>query len=254
MGCRSGTAGGPTARGAAQITSALGSRALLLLLLLASGVPLVRCQRWREALRQFSPESDQAPQRAALESLLAALGAPNSTLLTTPLQVDVIGSPGVVPWGTPNTSYCAWWGVNCCGATLTASLQLCSYGTNSIAGLHIVAANLSGPLPDVFDDLPDLQVMDISFNRGAARVQRAGGARAPCLHRRMRPHAPAWHAAAPCSHNPRTTLPARTRRPPGPAAAEPRVAAQPLAPGRDRHAGDVLRHPAAAAAHSRRKG
>jgi hypothetical protein len=61
--------------------------------------------------------------------------------------------------------------------SLTASLQLCSHGTNSVSGLHVVATNLTGPLPDVFGQLPDLQLLEIAFNRGARQPGARGFAR-----------------------------------------------------------------------------
>jgi hypothetical protein len=135
---------------------ALALAACLLTLGLA-GVPT-----WEQALLQFSPDADLPSQRAALDTLLAAVGRTSRL----PLAGAVIGSPGIRPWGAPNTSYCTWWGVNCCGSTLTTSLALCEAGPNSVSGLHIVAVNLTGQLPNVFGDLPDLQLFDISFNRG----------------------------------------------------------------------------------------
>ncbi|KIY97406.1 adenylate cyclase [Monoraphidium neglectum] len=121
-------------------------------------------QDWQAALHQFSHQDDLPQQRAALLTLLDATGA--SSKLHATQQAQVVGSPGLFAWATPNTSYCTWWGVNCCSATLTASLQLCLQGTNSVSGLHVVAVNLTGQLPDVFEDLPDLQLLAIAYNRG----------------------------------------------------------------------------------------
>jgi hypothetical protein len=127
-------------------------------------------QDWQAALHQFSHQDDLPQQRAALLTLLDATGA--SSKLHATQQAQVVGSPGLFAWATPNTSYCTWWGVNCCSATLTASLQLCLQGTNSVSGLHVVAVNLTGQLPDVFEDLPDLQLLAIAYNRGGPKLAR----------------------------------------------------------------------------------
>ena len=142
---------------------------LLLLLLAAAGAPrAARAQTWRAALRQFEPRNDIPAQRAALETFYSELRG-GASLLATPAGAGsgVVGNPGLVPWRAPNASYCTWWGVNCCGATLTASLAVCAHGPNSVSGLHVAGVGLAGRLPDVFGELPDLQILDISLNRGA---------------------------------------------------------------------------------------
>jgi hypothetical protein len=89
---------------------------LLLLLLSASRCPAANAaSAWREALEQFSPANDVPAQRDALLSLLESNG--RWSRLHVNDQSYVVGSPGLYAWDTPNTSYCAWWGVNCCGAT-----------------------------------------------------------------------------------------------------------------------------------------
>jgi hypothetical protein len=146
---------------------------LLLLVAAALSTPKpARAQRWVDVLRQFDPARDVPEQRAALMELAAKVGA--GSALGAPTQRTVIGSPGLAAWGTKNMSYCTWWGVNCCGATLTASLPICAHGANSVSGLHLVATGLEGVLPEVFAGLPDLQIIDLSFNRGA-RVGVVGG-------------------------------------------------------------------------------
>ena len=70
---------------------------------------------WRQALAQFSPSNDILAQRAALLALLAQVG--KFSRLHVMDQSYVVGSPGLHSWATPNTSYCTWWGINCCGAT-----------------------------------------------------------------------------------------------------------------------------------------
>eukprot|EP00891_Asterochloris_glomerata_P007201 jgi/Astpho2/7201/Aster-01519 len=52
-----------------------------------------------------------------------------------------------VPWFTPNVSYCSWIGVTCCLTAGSSFLKQCSQGVQSISGLQLVAANLSGTLP-----------------------------------------------------------------------------------------------------------
>lgn len=137
---------------------------LAMVLILACMAPSARAQKWQLALRQFDHQKDLPSQRAALLQLFDTVG--RNSMLTATLQSQVVGSPGLYAWNTPNTSYCAWWGINCCGTTLTASLQLCSNGEYSVSGLLIMAVNLTGQLPDIFGQLPDLQVLHIAFNRG----------------------------------------------------------------------------------------
>jgi len=175
---------------------------LLPLLLLAS---CAQAQKWKEALRSFSHDKDIPSQRAALETLYATLGT--ASTLGADSQGQLIGSPGLGPWRAANTSYCTWWGVNCCGATLTTSLKLCTVGANSVSGLHLVSVGLVGKLPDVFDQLPDLQYLDMAYNRGAwlsfschhmhaeAAAEQQSHAVAPALFCVTRPASNAAHAS-----------------------------------------------------------
>ncbi|GBF94709.1 adenylate cyclase [Raphidocelis subcapitata] len=147
--------------------AALGRAAALLLalLLVAASFPRpARAQKWKAALEAFTPAGDVPTQRAALLRLLNAVGRTDSRLLTDDAAL-VVGNPGIEPWGA-NSSYCTWWGVNCCGSTLTTSLELCQNGANSVSALHVAAVGLVGQLPDVFDDLPDVSLIDMAFNRG----------------------------------------------------------------------------------------
>lgn len=141
---------------------------LLALLVAAAYAPCpASAQKWKAALRGFLPAGDVPAQRAALLQLLGAVGADSELVTKNPAAV--VGNPGIAPWGA-NTSYCTWWGVNCCGTTLTSSLELCKHGTNSVSALHVAAVGLVGQLPDVFDDLPDVSLIDMAFNRGARRA------------------------------------------------------------------------------------
>jgi hypothetical protein len=85
------------------------------------------------------------------------------------VQPAGIGYPGSSSWAAANVSYCLWWGVTCCGQTLTEELAICEAGSGSwysINALELPAVGLKGTLPDVFTQLPDLQVLDLSYNRG----------------------------------------------------------------------------------------
>jgi hypothetical protein len=89
--------------------------------------------------------------------------------LLTRMRFAGLGYPGISPWAAANTSYCWWWGVTCCGQTLTEELTICGAGAGSwysVSALELPAVGLKGTLPDVFDQLPDLQVLDVSYNRG----------------------------------------------------------------------------------------
>lgn len=196
------------ARGS-QITTSRGPHRrparLLALLLVGALATGTAAQTWLEALRAFDVTQDVPAQREALLALEAGLGG-GRTLLATARAADVLGSPGIAPWGADSVSYCTWWGVNCCGTTLTTSLELCAHGTNSVSGLHLSAVNLTGALPDVFDRLPDLHIIDISFNRGARMARRMA---------RMAAWRAAWRRAWPRAWRARTDARASTppRRP-----------------------------------------
>lgn len=125
----------------------------------------------------FLASGDIPAQRAALMKLFDAVGK-RSDLAFANSSLSSIGYAGTSAWGAPNVSYCWWWGVSCCGQTLTTELQICSQGTDgpqagqSVSSLELAAVGLAGTLPDVFAGLPDLQVLDLAYNRGEAR--RAG--------------------------------------------------------------------------------
>jgi hypothetical protein len=119
----------------------------------------------------FPATLDDPQQRAALVDLFNAIGR-NSDLAAANSTLGAVGYPGTSPWLAPNVSYCWWWGVSCCGHTLADELQICENGTSmdereqSISALELPAVGLAGTLPDNFDKLPDLQVLDLSHNRG----------------------------------------------------------------------------------------
>lgn len=116
----------------------------------------------------FSVSNDVPQQRQALLQLLQAVGS-TSDIQTASLTLTDLGYPGTSPWGAANVSYCWWWGVSCCGQPLTTDLQICREGLDSgqsISGIELPAVGLKGTLPDVFGNLPDLQVLDVSYNRG----------------------------------------------------------------------------------------
>jgi hypothetical protein len=112
----------------------------------------------------YSITEDLPTQQAALLQLLSSFG---DSLLTQPsAQLSLAGLPGSYPWNTPNVSYCNWWGVACCGITLTEVLKLCDHGRNSINALQLGGTQLNGTLPDVFAAFPDLQQLYLSGNPG----------------------------------------------------------------------------------------
>lgn len=139
---------------------AMAHRVLALLLCL---VPLLRAQVLEE--RVFLPQKDIATQREALGKLLDTV-ADWSILLQPP------GEPTNRPWTQTNVSYCDWWGVTCCGSLLPAYQAICNEGAQSVATLQLQNVAFNATLPDVFDQLPDLQLLDISANRGAYAPQR----------------------------------------------------------------------------------
>lgn len=113
----------------------------------------------------FLATGDVQQQRQALLELLQAVGT-TSDLAAADVDLSAVGYPGVSPWGAANVSYCWWWGVSCCGTSLTAGLQICAHGNSSVSALHLPAVGLNGTLPDLFGRLPDLQALDVSYNRG----------------------------------------------------------------------------------------
>jgi hypothetical protein len=116
------------------------------------------------ALGQFQPSEDILVQRQALLEILDAVGNPLELLQTTP-GLAGLGYAGNSSWGMEGTSYCWWWGVTCCGTTLAMELSVCS-DFNGVSALELPALKLTGTLPDVFDRLPDLQVLMVAYNRG----------------------------------------------------------------------------------------
>lgn len=127
----------------------------LALLLLA---PFLRGQVVDET-EPFLTENDDPGMKAALNTLLAL--ATDQSILLTPT-----GEPGNLPWDTPGVSYCDWWGVTCCGIQLAEYKPICRYGPQSVSGLQLQNVDFIGTLPDLFDEFPDLQLLDISSNRG----------------------------------------------------------------------------------------
>lgn len=116
----------------------------------------------------FSVSNDSPQQRQALLELLKAVGT-TSDITGRNVTLTDLGYPGTSPWGAANVSYCLWWGVSCCGQPLTKDVQICQQGQDtgqSVSGIELPAVGLKGTLPDVFVQLPDLQVLDVSYNRG----------------------------------------------------------------------------------------
>ncbi|KAK9851366.1 hypothetical protein WJX84_010306 [Apatococcus fuscideae] len=71
------------------------------------------------------------------------------------------------PWLSANVSYCSWGGVVCCYTGAEEVLPFCQYGLQSVAWLMLPYVNMRGELPvDVFDDLPDLQMIVLVGNPG----------------------------------------------------------------------------------------
>lgn len=116
------------------------------------------------ALYQFSPSADIPEQRQALLELYHALGTA-SELGQASTDLSAWGYAGNSSWVAAGTSYCWWWGVTCCGTTLYNDMQVCTH-MNSVSGLELAALGLNGTLPNVFQQLPDLQVLTLGHNRG----------------------------------------------------------------------------------------
>lgn len=116
------------------------------------------------ALGQFQPSADILEQRQALLDILDAVGNPLELLQTSP-GLASLGYAGNSSWGMEGISYCWWWGVTCCGSTLAMELSVCSH-FQGVSSLEVPALGLTGTLPDVFDKLPDLQVLMVGYNRG----------------------------------------------------------------------------------------
>jgi hypothetical protein len=135
----------------------------LLLATLAAAVVLSTAQI--DGINLFNPSEDPPKQHAALLKLLSTVGS-GALLKQANASLDIEGYPGSNAWGSANTSLCTWVGVGCCGPTLTNELPLCMHGQQSVSSLSLAATNLEGTLPDIFDDLPDLQLLDVSYNRG----------------------------------------------------------------------------------------
>ena len=118
----------------------------------------------------YSADDDDPAQRAALTSLLnaVAVGRNNATSLVAASGSYALGESGLQgssDWGS-NASYCTWWGVGCCSASLTNTVPpLCTGGANSVRALTLSAVGLEGRLPDVFAPFIDLQELDVSYNR-----------------------------------------------------------------------------------------
>lgn len=119
------------------------------------------------ALQQFYPSKDLPEQRQALLAILQAVGT-GSELARVDAGLSDLGYAGNSSWGSPGTSYCWWWGVTCCGSTLTLELDVCDE-FQGVSALEVPALELSGTLPDVFGQLPDLQVFMVQYNRGEGR-------------------------------------------------------------------------------------
>ncbi|WIA37804.1 hypothetical protein OEZ86_014669 [Tetradesmus obliquus] len=116
----------------------------------------------------FQAADDLPEQRQALLDILQAVGM-SSDIAYANSSLTGLGYPGMSQWAAANVSYCLWWGVTCCGQTLTEELAICEAASGSwysISALELPAVGLKGTLPDVFALLPDLQVLDISYNRG----------------------------------------------------------------------------------------
>lgn len=131
---------------------------------------IVRCTADAQAVGplEFADTNDLPQQRKALLNILQAVGKRSDIGLSSS-SLAVLGYSGTTAWGVSNVSYCWWWGISCCGQPFEQ--QLCSLGPeagNSVSSIRLPAAGLQGTLPDVFESLPDLQALDVSFNRGDA--------------------------------------------------------------------------------------
>jgi hypothetical protein len=124
------------------------------------------------ALSQFRPSEDILQQRQALLTLFTALGSPPE-LLQQGQTLSDLGYAGNSSWGEAGTSYCWWWGITCCGSALHMEMQVCSQ-FQSVSSIELAAIGLTGRLPDMFQQLPDLQVLQVPYNRGALLQSRCG--------------------------------------------------------------------------------
>jgi hypothetical protein len=115
-------------------------------------------------LSQFRPSNDIPQQRQALLALFEALGRPPE-LLQQGQTLSDLGYAGNSSWDADGTSYCWWWGVTCCGSPLYMEMQVCSQ-FQSVSSIELAAVGLNGRLPDIFQQLPDLQVLLLPHNRG----------------------------------------------------------------------------------------
>jgi len=127
-----------------------------------------------------SSDGDIPAQRRALLALLRSAGATSLLRGGDALASDAGGAyvPGELPWdAAAGTSYCDWWGVSCCGATLTSVANLCAMGPRSVSAVELSNLRLNGTLPSSLGELHDLHVLDVSFNmgeRGEGRGRRCG--------------------------------------------------------------------------------
>ncbi|KAK9834623.1 hypothetical protein WJX74_006047 [Apatococcus lobatus] len=72
------------------------------------------------------------------------------------------------PWFTPEVSYCAWQGINCC---MFSRLGACSAGLASIQVLKLIGNNMTGSLPaSMFESLTDLEELYIINQMGAGII------------------------------------------------------------------------------------
>lgn len=117
--------------------------------------------------QEFHPRNDLRQQHQALLQILYAVGNGSELVAPQNSTLPALGYGGNSSWGTAGVSYCHWWGVTCCGTALTSEVSVCSH-THSVSALELAALGLAGVLPDVFAQLPDLQVFDVSYNRGVS--------------------------------------------------------------------------------------
>jgi len=146
----------------ALLLAAAAAAAALLLLHLP---PAARAQTVALEATGGDASLDIPAQRAALEALMESAGAGSL------LRKDGSSSAhefldGEVPWDTPDTSYCDWWGVSCCGASLSRVTQICTEGERSVSAVELSNMRLNGTLPARLGDLADLHLLDLSFNMG----------------------------------------------------------------------------------------
>lgn len=140
---------------------------LLILLLLSAPTPTPTLAQSLELSTVGGDAAGDVPaQRAALLALLRSAGK-GSLLRGGNLNVsDSEYVDGELPWDTPGTSYCDWWGVSCCGTSLSRVTLLCSQGERSVSAVEVSNLRLNGTLPLELGDLVDLHMLDVSFNMG----------------------------------------------------------------------------------------